>query len=46
MGDTGVFERIVNKILHIVGSDPVKICMGTYVITMLTHLDGSGASTF
>lgn len=46
MGDTGVFERIVNKILHVVGKDPVKICIGTYVITMLTHLDGSGASTF
>lgn len=46
MGDTGVFERIVNKILSIVGSNPIKICIGTYVITLLTHLDGSGASTF
>ena len=46
MGDTGVFERIVNKIISIVGSNPIKVCIGTYVITLMTHLDGSGASTF
>ncbi|WP_301860281.1 CitMHS family transporter [uncultured Megasphaera sp.] len=46
MGDTGVFERIVQAILSVVGTDPVKICIGTLFITMITHLDGSGASTF
>ena len=46
MGDAGVFERIVNKIMSIVGTDPVKICVGTFVITLLVHLDGSGAATF
>lgn len=46
MGDAGVFERIVNKIMSIVGTSPVKICVGTFVIAMLVHLDGSGAATF
>lgn len=46
MGDTGTFERIVNKIIKIIGTNPIKICVGTYVITLLTHLDGSGATTF
>lgn len=46
MGDVGAFEIIVNKILRIIGKDPVKICIGTLVITILTHLDGSGATTF
>ncbi|WP_296918534.1 CitMHS family transporter [Megasphaera sp.] len=46
LGDAGVFERIVNKIVGIVGSNPVKVCIGTYAITMFAHLDGSGAATF
>lgn len=46
LGDAGVFEKIVNKIVGIVGSNPVKVCIGTYVITMFAHLDGSGAATF
>lgn len=46
MGDVGAFERIVNKIISMFGSSPVKVCIGTYIITVLTHLDGSGATTF
>jgi len=46
MGDVGAFERIVNKIIKIMGADPVKVCIGTFIITILTHLDGSGATTF
>lgn len=46
MGDVGAFEIIVNKILTIIGKDPLKICIGTIIITILTHLDGSGATTF
>ncbi len=46
MSDCGAFERIVNAIIRIIGADPVKICVGTLVITILTHLDGSGATTF
>lgn len=46
MGDNGCFERIVNRILKIIGTDPVKITIGTLIITIITHLDGSGATTF
>lgn len=46
MSDVGAFERIVNRIIKIIGTDPVKICIGTLVITIMTHLDGSGATTF
>lgn len=46
MGDNGCFGRIVDKVLRIIGTDPLKIAIGTLIITMCTHLDGSGATTF
>lgn len=44
--DAGMFDPIINKILDIVGNDPVKIVVGTAILAMLIHLDGSGAVTF
>lgn len=44
--DAGTFDPIIKKILKVVGSDPVKIALGTAVLAMLIHLDGSGAVTF
>jgi len=44
--DAGTFKPIINTILRIVGKDPVKIAIGTAVLAMLIHLDGSGAVTF
>lgn len=44
--DAGTFEPIINKILKIVGKDPVKIAIGTAILSMMIHLDGSGAVTF
>ncbi|QZY54011.1 CitMHS family transporter [Crassaminicella profunda] len=44
--DAGTFEPIINKILKVVGKDPVKIAIGTAILAMLVHLDGSGAVTF
>ncbi len=44
--DAGTFDPIINKILKIVGSDPVKITLGTAILAMFIHLDGSGAVTF
>lgn len=44
--DAGTFEPIINKILKIVGQDPIKIAIGTAILAMLIHLDGSGAVTF
>ncbi|QGU94075.1 citrate transporter [Clostridium bovifaecis] len=44
--DAGTFEPIINKVLKVVGKDPVKITIGTGILAMLVHLDGSGAVTF
>ena len=44
--DAGTFRPIISKILGIVGTDPIKICIGTAILAMIVHLDGSGAVTF
>ena len=44
--DAGTFRPIIKKVLQIVGTDPIKICIGTAVLAMIVHLDGSGAVTF
>lgn len=44
--DAGVFDPIINFILKFTGEDPVKVCIGTFLIGCICHLDGSGATTF
>lgn len=44
--DAGTFQPIIDKILEKVGKDPVKITIGTSILALLVHLDGSGAVTF
>jgi CitMHS family citrate-Mg2+:H+ or citrate-Ca2+:H+ symporter len=44
--DAGTFDPIIKKILKLAGNDPAKIVIGTAVLAMLVHLDGSGAVTF
>ena len=44
--DAGTFQPIIDKILKVAGSDPVKIAIGTAILAMIVHLDGSGAVTF
>lgn len=46
MGKAGLFDPVISRVLNLVKGDPLKIVMGTAFIGMLTHLDGSGASTF
>lgn len=46
MNNAGLFDPLITRILKLVGGDPLKIVVGTVVIAVLTHLDGSGASTF
>ncbi|WP_221567863.1 CitMHS family transporter [Alkalihalobacillus sp. TS-13] len=46
MNNAGLFDPVIRNVLKLVKGDPLKIVLGTAVITMLTHLDGSGASTF
>ena len=44
--DAGTFRPIIKKVLDLVGTDPVKIAIGTAVLAAVVHLDGSGAVTF
>ncbi|MDR1177375.1 MAG: citrate:proton symporter [Spirochaetaceae bacterium] len=44
--DAGTFKPIINGILKVIGTDPVKIALGTALLAIIVHLDGSGAVTF
>ena len=44
--DAGMFDPIINRTLSIVGNDPVRIVIGAAILSMIVHLDGSGAVTF
>ena len=44
--DAGTFQPIITKLLKIAGNDPVKIALATAILSMMIHLDGSGAVTF
>lgn len=44
--DAGTFRPIIKKIIDVVGQDPIKIAVGTAILTAIVHLDGSGAVTF
>ena len=46
MNDAGLFEPIVRRLVGVVGTDPVRIALGTAVVASVAHLDGAGASTF
>jgi CitMHS family citrate-Mg2+:H+ or citrate-Ca2+:H+ symporter len=46
MTDAGMLDPIIDCILRAVGGDPVRIVMGTALLALLVHLDGSGAVTF
>ena len=45
MLDAGLFDPLINKIIAIVDGSPVKIAVGTAVISMLIALDGDGTTT-
>jgi citrate-Mg2+:H+ or citrate-Ca2+:H+ symporter, CitMHS family len=44
--DAGMFDPIINGILHLVKSHPERITVGAAFLAMIVHLDGSGAVTF
>lgn len=46
MNQAGLFDPIISRVLKLVKGDPIKIVIGTALVAMVTHLDGSGASTF
>ena len=46
LNDAGTLDPIINRILRGVGERPTRIVLGTAVLGVIAHLDGSGASTF
>jgi len=46
MNDAGLFDPIIRALVRVVGTDPVRIALGTAAVASVAHLDGAGASTF
>ena len=46
MNDTGMFDVIIRKLMAMVGDSVIGVAMVTAIITLVCHLDCSGASTF
>ncbi|MBS1809656.1 MAG: citrate transporter [Acidobacteria bacterium] len=46
VSDAGMLDPIIDRILRAVGHRPTRIVMGTALLALLIHLDGSGAVTF
>jgi citrate-Mg2+:H+ or citrate-Ca2+:H+ symporter, CitMHS family len=44
--DAGMLDPIIDRILATVGTRPTRIVMGSALLALLVHLDGSGAVTF
>ncbi len=44
--DAGMLDPIIDRILRAVGTRPTRIVMGTTLLALLIHLDGSGAVCF
>lgn len=46
MLDAGLFDPVIELIIRIVKGDPLKVVVGTAMLTMIVHLDGDGTATF
>ncbi|MEW6484255.1 CitMHS family transporter [Tatumella sp. UCD-D_suzukii] len=46
MIDAGLFDPLVRFILKIVRGDPLKVLMGTAILTLLVSLDGDSSTTY
>lgn len=46
LGDAGVLKPLVSGVLRAVGKDPKRITLGTALLALVIHLDGSGAVCF
>lgn len=44
--DTGLFNPLIYRIVRMVKSDPLKIAVGTTVLTIVLALDGEGVTNF
>jgi citrate-Mg2+:H+ or citrate-Ca2+:H+ symporter, CitMHS family len=46
MIDVGLFEPVVRRVVRLVQGDPLKIVVGTSILTLLVSLDGDGSTTY
>jgi len=46
MIDVGLFEPVVRRVVQLVQGDPLKIVVGTAILTLLVSLDGDGSTTY
>ena len=46
MLDAGLFDPVIAGIIRYVQGDPLKVIIGTAILTMIVHLDGDGTATF
>ncbi len=46
MLDAGLFDPVIAFIIKSVKGDPLKVIVGTAILTMIVHLDGDGTATF
>lgn len=46
MLDVGLFDPVIAVIVRSVKGDPLKVVVGTAILTMVVHLDGDGTATF
>ena len=46
MLDAGLFDPVIAFIVRSVKGNPLKVVVGTALLTMLVHLDGDGTATF
>jgi CitMHS family citrate-Mg2+:H+ or citrate-Ca2+:H+ symporter len=46
MLDAGLFDPVVAFIIRTVKGDPLRVAIGTAILTMIVHLDGDGTATF
>ncbi|QJW89825.1 citrate transporter [Spirosoma taeanense] len=46
MLDAGLFDPVIVAIIRYVKGDPLKVIIGTALLTMIVHLDGDGTATF
>ena len=46
MIDVGLFEPVVRRVVRLVRGDPLRILVGTSILTLLISLDGDGSTTY
>lgn len=46
ISDAGTLDPVIDGILRAVGARPTRVVMGSALLALLIHLDGSGAVTF